>query len=143
MSASITIEQRIGAPPTVVWSYLTRSDHWTRWQGVAATIDARPGGLFTMSMPGGQRARGQFVDLVPHRRVVFTWGWIDHDGIPPGATTVEIELRPDGDGTLLVLTHHGVPHEELPIHTAGWRHYLPRLAAAAEGRDLGADLGPS
>jgi hypothetical protein len=28
------------------------------------------------------------------------------------------------------------------MHEVGWRHYLPRLATAAEGRDPGPDPGP-
>jgi len=139
----IIIQRHIAASPATVYAYLTESDKWARWQGVAATVEASPGGLFAMSMPNGSRARGQFVELVPHRRVVFTWGWIDHPGLPPGSSTVEIDLEPDGRGTLLRLTHHDLPADEIPIHTVGWDHYLPRLAIVAGGGDPGLDLGPA
>jgi uncharacterized protein YndB with AHSA1/START domain len=36
---------------------------------------------------------GRFVELVPHRRLVFTYGWEDGlMGVPPESTTVEIDL---------------------------------------------------
>jgi len=86
---------------------------------------------------------GQFIELVPDRGVVFTWGWIDHTAVPAGSTTVEIDLIADGAGTLLTLTNRGLPTEEVASHTAGWNHYLPRLALVASGGDPGPDHGPS
>jgi hypothetical protein len=52
---------------------------------------------------------------------------------------VEIDLRPDGADTVLVLTHRSVPDGELQLHRTGWEHYLPRLAVAATGADPGKD----
>lgn len=137
----VTVERRVAAPPSAVYAYLTDSVRWAAWQGADATIQARPGGLFRMRMHGGQTARGQFVELVPDRRVVFTWGWIDQPGIPPGSTLVEINLHPDGDGTLIQLTHRDLPPDQAPLHAIGWRHYLDRLALRAQGIDPGPDPG--
>ena len=89
----IVLEKHIAAPPSVVYQYLTDSEKWTLWQGVGATIDGALGGLFTVLMPNGTTSRGQFVELEPDRRVVFTWGWVDNPGIPPGSTLVEISLE--------------------------------------------------
>ena len=113
-----------------------------RWQGADATLDARAGGVFSILLANGLNARGEFLELVPDRRVVFTWGWVGYENLPPGSTTVEIDLRADGDATILVLTHRLLPDEELPPQRAGWTHYLPRLAIAAEGSDPGEDPGP-
>ena len=142
MTDPIVVERHIAAAPSVVFAYLTTSDKWSRWQGVAATVDAVPGGIFAMTMANGLRARGQFVELVPNERVVFTWGWIDHPGLPPGSSTVQIDLAADGEGTMLRLTHDGLPEDEVSIHVAGWAHYVPRLALAAEGHNPGPDPGP-
>ena len=40
----IVVEQRIAAPPSTVYRYLTESDRWKEWQGVDATLEARVGG---------------------------------------------------------------------------------------------------
>jgi uncharacterized protein YndB with AHSA1/START domain len=139
----IQLQQRIGAPPATVYRYLTESGKWKLWQGTDAELDPVPGGVFSMVMGNGMNARGRFVELDPNRRVVFTWGWVDHPGIPPGSTTVEITLAAEGDGTLLTLTHISIPDDEAPIQEMGWNHYLPRLARAASGRDPEEDPGPS
>lgn len=142
MADALVVERRVSAPPSAVYAYLTKSEQWARWQGLDATIEARPGGVFRILMPAGQTARGQFVELVQDRRVVFTWGFVDVPGIPPGSTTVEIDLIPDGDGTLVRLTHRGLRADDVPTHRVGWEHYLPRLAAVASGADPGPDSGP-
>ncbi len=138
----IVVVQRINAPPSTVYAYLTDASRWTRWQGARATLDARVGGIFSMLMGNGMEARGQFVELVPDRRVVFSWGWVDRPGIPPGSTSVEIDLSPDGNDTVLVLTHRLVPDDETAAQRIGWTHYLPRLALVAAGADPGPDPGP-
>lgn len=143
MSEPIVLTRRIAAAPSVVYSYLTDSVGWARWQGVAATIDPRPQGIFMMEMGNGMKARGQFVELVPDERVVFTWGWTDHPGVPPGSSTVQVDLVADGSSTVLTLTHSGLPDDEVSIHAGGWSHHLDRLAVLAGGTDPGPDVGPA
>jgi uncharacterized protein YndB with AHSA1/START domain len=110
--------------------------------GASAEIEATPGGGLRLAMADGSMAEGRFVELVPDERVVFTWGWQGSSTVPPGSTTVEIELSPDGDGTLVRLTHRGLPPEERALHETGWVHYLSRLAVAAGGGDPGPDSLP-
>jgi uncharacterized protein YndB with AHSA1/START domain len=82
------------------------------------------------------------LELEPVERLTFSWGWTDEpDSLPPGSTTVEIELLPDGDGTLIRLTHRDLPEAAAPLHEMGWLHYLARLEVVATGGDPGADPG--
>jgi uncharacterized protein YndB with AHSA1/START domain len=95
-----------------------------------------------METPDGRTARGQFIELIPTERVVFSWGWTDMPGLAPGSTTVEIDLIPRDDGTLIRLRHLGLAPEEAVMHDMGWRHYLARLSSASAGEDPGPDTGP-
>ena len=97
-----------------------------------------------MAVIPGHTASGEFVELDPPRRLVYTWGWEPgSDGpnpVPPGSTTVEIELLPNGDGTTLRFIHRGLPSTEAAeSHAHGWDHYLARLTVAAAGGDAGED----
>ena len=67
-------------------------------------------------------------------KVVFTFGW-DQAGhpIPPGSTTIEISLHPEGEKTLVRLVHRGLPDDAVSDHGQGWAHYLGRLAITATG----------
>ena len=138
----LRFERRIAARPADVYAFLTESRRWARWQGVAAEIDAVADGTFRVEIGNGAVSEGRFLEVVPNRRVVFTWGWRGSATLPPGSSTVEIELEPDGDGTRLILTHRGLPAEERRIHDIGWTHYLPRLEVAATGGDPGPDSVP-
>jgi uncharacterized protein YndB with AHSA1/START domain len=133
----IHVERRIAAPPGAVFRYLTRSDLWARWQGEAADLDPRPGGRFQVRMRNGDIAEGTFLVVEPDARVVISWGWRAHPRMPPGTTTVDLQLVPDGDGTIVHLTHRGLPPEDLPIHRAGWDTFVARLEIAATGGDPG------
>jgi uncharacterized protein YndB with AHSA1/START domain len=130
----------VGAPPARVYELLTDAAAFVTWMAPEAEIEPHPGGRITWRHANGDRCGGEFVELVPDRRVVFTYGWERADvGIPPGSTTVEITLRPTATGTELHLVHRGLPDPMVDPHAGGWSNYLGRLRLRAEGRDPGPD----
>ena len=112
-----------------------------RWKGVEATLEPRPGGLYRVVMsPGGDVVRGEFVEVVPHSRLVFTWGFEGAGApVPAGASTVEVTLTPEGDTTVVRLVHRDLPARALDAHARGWAHFLERLRHVAAGEDPGRD----
>ncbi len=129
---------RLGARPDQVFPYLTQPDRYVRWQGIKAELDPRPGGVFRVWMDANTIASGEYVEVEPPHRVVFTWGWEGDQGVPPGSTTVVVTLEADGDGTLLSLRHTGLPGDEASaLHDEGWRYFAGRLVLAAAGSDPG------
>ncbi len=135
----IEMERHIKATPETIFSYFTDSVRYAKWMGVSATLDARPGGIYQVHTPQGYVALGEFVEVDPPKRVVFTWGWKGHPTIPPGSSRVEITLQTNADHTTLKLIHSGLPMEEMAIHTSGWERYLGRLTVTAEGGQAGPD----
>jgi uncharacterized protein YndB with AHSA1/START domain len=132
----------IAASPEAVWEFLVDPDKATRWMGQSAEFEPRPGGLYRVDVIPGNTAVGEFVELDPPRRLVFTWGWEPggQGTVPVGTSTVEIELVATAEGTTLRFTHRGLPDEEAAqSHAHGWDHYLARLAIAAGGDDPGLD----
>jgi uncharacterized protein YndB with AHSA1/START domain len=95
------------------------------------------GGLWRVNVTGQGFASGRVVEVVENERVVFTWGWERGPAVPPGSTTVAIELVPDGDGTLIRLTHSDLPPDQIEVHRYGWDHFVRRLADVSIGRDPG------
>ena len=131
---------RIGARPETVFSFLIDPAKMTRWMGVSATLDPKPGGIYRVEVNGGHTALGEYVEVTPYSRVVFTFGWEGDDSpLLPGSSTVEITLTPDGDATVLRLRHLGLNAEQQKSHAEGWDHFVPRLGIVAEGNDPGPD----
>ena len=133
----VVCEIDIEAPPAAVFAHLVEPDLILRWIGLDGELDVRPGGAFHIGVTPDDRARGAFVEIVPDERVEFTWGWDGSDEVPPGSSTVRIELEATTGGTHVRLTHSDLPTPAAESHGEGWRWYLPRLAVAATGGDPG------
>ena len=131
-TGSIERELTIAARPETVFSYFVDPERIVRWMGTTAELDATPGGIFRIDYNGTDIARGEFVEVDPPRRVVFTWGWeAPGDATPPGASTVEVTLTPDGDGTRVHLRHSGLAAATVDGHAQGWDQFLPTLVEVA------------
>jgi uncharacterized protein YndB with AHSA1/START domain len=143
VAAVVEREVRIAARPETVFEFFVDPQKMLQWKGRKAELDPRPGGVYRVEINDEATARGEYVAIEPPNRVVFTWGWEGQESgahaVPTGASRVEVELVPDGDGTLVRLRHVDLPKEAREIHGQGWDLYLGRLAAAAEGRDPGGD----
>jgi uncharacterized protein YndB with AHSA1/START domain len=139
-SEPIVREVHIAAPPATVFEYLTDPALMNRWMGIGAYIDPRPGGIYSVNVNGLDVARGEYVELVPESKVVFTWGWqVKGHLIQAGTTRVEFELLPQDNGTLVRLTHRDLPEAALEKQGPWWTHYLGRLQKASEGIHPGPD----
>ena len=137
-------ETQIAAPPAAVFAFLTDPEKILNWMGTEATTEAHPGGPYLVKGVGN-RARaacGAFREVVPVHRLAYSFGWEGDEQVPPGSSLVEIDLIDRDGGTLLRMTHSGLPNAaQCAGHDRGWAHYLGRLAIAATGRDPGIDRG--
>ena len=147
--STLTCELTIEAPPEIVYSFFTDPERFREWQGQEAWLDPRPGGMFRVRMTGVSNAivSGEYVELVPFERIVYTWGWENAQivqgaiDVPPGSSRVEVTLTPSGEGTHLRLRHSGLPSDAaMSFHKFGWDHSLARLAIAGAGGDPGPDM---
>ena len=130
----LTREVVIQASPETVFSYLTDESKMKEWFGEIVEADARPGGIFHVGKREGDQCRGEYVEVIPHEKVVFTWGGII--GLEPGESTVEITLQSKGGSTHLNLRHYNIRLKPAADgFGAGWReHAFPLLKAVCEGR---------
>lgn len=137
-------ETHIAAPRASVFAFLTDPDKIVQWMGTEATTQTHPGGLYLLKGVGSSTARGAFREVVPVHRLAYSFGWEANDEVPPGSSLIEIDLIEQDGGTLVRMTHSGLPTEAMRTsHDKGWAHYLGRLTSAAAGRDPGPDWGPN
>ena len=148
MAEPLTVrrEMHIAAPPATVFAFLTDPEKILSWIGAEATTEVHPGGLYLVKGvgAGANAIRGAFREVVPVHRLAYSFGWEGHDEVPPGSSLIELDLLDRDGGTLLRMTHSGLPNPaQCANHDRGWMHYLARLAMAATGRDPGIDRGPT
>jgi len=134
---SLTLKRRLDAPPEKVYAAWTSPEKIARWFGPArvkagterASIDARVGGRYRVSftMEDGEYSEvgGVYRELVPNRKLVFSWAW---HSTPERQSLVTVSLQPDGGGTLLTLTHEQFfDQAACDGHRRGWNGALDKL----------------
>ncbi len=95
---------------------------------IRTDIDARPGGKFNFTdRRGGEDIEhiGEYLEIVRPRRLVFTFA------VPKFSaekTRVTIDIKPQGSGSALTLTHDGVLPDYAKRTQEGWTKILDRLA---------------
>jgi uncharacterized protein YndB with AHSA1/START domain len=58
-----------------VFEFFVDPQKMRRWKGTVAELDPRPGGTYRVGgIAGGATVVGEFVEIDPPRRLVFTWG---------------------------------------------------------------------
>ena len=142
--AEVVQEILVDATPETIFPLLTLPKQHVRWMGTEAELEPRPGGAYRVLVAGRFPASGEFIEVVPNERVVFTFGWDAEDNpVPPGSSTIEISLHPEGGKTRVRLVHRGLPEAATGEHAHGWQHYLGRLAISAGGGHAGVDAPPA
>lgn len=139
--AELTLERRLNAGLNRVFEFITQPQNLTQWWGPEGmTIPegdldfTRLGPWDSVMMNGeGQRfhVSGEVTEINPPNRISFTWAW-HTDGERGHESQVTIELKPQGDTTLLRLIHTGLADEEAAKnHNMGWTSTLNKLEALA------------
>lgn len=148
----VMIERVFDAPIELVWQMWTDPEHFSAWYGPqgatipVANMDVKVGGsrLICMAMetPNGPMEMwfaGEFLEVSPNERLVYTDAMSDADGnlkspesmgMPadtPMSTEVVVELSDAAPGTRMVMTHRGVPADS--PGGQGWMMAIDKLEA--------------
>ena len=107
--------------------------------GTSVESDAVEGGLIQIKPNSTETIVGRFVELVPHSRVVFTWGWLGSLVVPPEFTIVRFEIEAIEAGCKVRIIHTGLVGAAADQHKSGWHHYLGRMAIVVAKGDPGRD----
>jgi uncharacterized protein YndB with AHSA1/START domain len=132
---SLTLKRRLKAPPAQVFAAWIDPEKVMRWMGPgeitgsSAECDPRPGGRYrwVMRKPTGEELEvgGVYREVVPNEKLVLTWVW---KSTPEEESLITVLLKPDGDGTLLTLTHEQFVDEPTRDgHQAGWNGVLDKM----------------
>src|ERR1700733_5140803 len=132
---SLTLKRHLKAPPAKVFAAWTDPEKVKHWMGpgeikvLHVETDPRTGGRFNWGMraPNGEEhaVSGVYREVVPNEKLVFTWAW---KSTPERESLVTVLIKPDGDGSLLTLTHEQFFDEDVrDRHQQGWAGALDKM----------------
>ncbi len=126
----VAFHRHYAKPIERVWAALTTPERLADWLA-EAEIEMKPGGTIRLNWNKGQSTmEGRVLAYDPP--TTFAWTW------PLGGreTVVRFDLKPDGDGCWLTLTHSGLSPKAGPGAgvRAGWHAHLEGLPDAIDGR---------
>src|SRR5438270_11378617 len=137
---SLEVKRLIKAPRNRVYAAWTDPAQLKQWFGPEnvqtrqLVADARVGGKFRWDLINSEgetmTCRGEYRELQPSKKIVFTWQWEDDEAWENHSSiiTVELDDAGGGGGTELRLTHEKLPNEESRHgHTRGWNSALDKL----------------
>ena len=133
----LTLVREFEAPPEAVWHAWTEPEALKRWFGpdagavTLAQTDVRVGGRFHVvfqTLDGESHdVSGAYREVVPNRKLVFTWSWIS---TPERISQVTLTFRPTSTGTELTLLHeHFFDMAARDGHEFGWTGSMEKLKA--------------
>ena len=121
-----------------VWRAWTDPQALSAWFGpgepnsvLVAELDVRAGGRYRIRFrtPDGEEHEvgGRYEEVQRLRKLVFSWAW---HTTPERVSRVTVEMRPDGDGTVLDFLHERfVDAEARANHERGWTGTFAKLDA--------------
>lgn len=136
--ATIAFERRYGHPIEAVWKALTDPAHLARWYMTKASLDPRPGGSIDYVSGISQfHVTGKILTWDPPRVFEHEWNVEPREYLPKGErSVVRWELTPDGDGTILRITHRHLTQQTAKGFVAGTHAFLDRLEDELDGKPL-------
>ncbi len=135
---AVKVKQAVLASPQDVFEAFIHSGSLNEWLCDVSQADARPGGRLYLWWNSGYYASGEFTALEPPRVLEFSW----HGRNEPGLTQVRVVIKPQGDGSLVSLTHSGMGEGKAWAKTSkefkrSWEQVLENLQSVVEtGQDL-------
>ncbi|WP_373046881.1 SRPBCC domain-containing protein [Vulgatibacter sp.] len=133
-AAVLEMRRVLPAAPEVVFAAWTMPERMQQWfapgaMSAAVEVDLRVGGSYRIEMrdPDGSvhATHGTWREIVPNRRLVFTWGW---EGPDRHESLVTVELFDRGGSTELLLRHERLASaESRSQHEQGWLGCLEKL----------------
>ena len=135
---SLQIKRFINAPRDRVYQAWTDPAQLKEWWGPESVrtcnfaADVRVGGKYRWDLINQEGEEmsvfGEYRELVPGKKIVFTWQWDDDEVWENRSSVVTVELSDRDGGTELLLKHEQLPSEESrDRHNEGWNSVLDRL----------------
>ncbi len=132
---SVILSEHFNATPRQVWNAWTDPSLLLQWfgsdpngKGVQASLDVHPGNRYQVTFSDSNGTEhtcyGQYAEVVPHKKLSFSWAWKSEPGVE---SFVTIELTPENNHTVMRFEHARVGTASAHNYTEGWRSTFVKL----------------
>lgn len=134
----LTLQRTYPVAPEKVWRAWTDPEALKRWFGpgtvqepvAVADLDVRVGGRFRIVFGGPKgdqhEAQGVYREVVPNKKLVFTWTW--PRSTPERESLITIVFKAVASGTVLDFRHEQFFDESVrDAHLGGWTSTFLKL----------------
>lgn len=122
---TLTFTRRLPHPQEKVWRAVTEPEHLAVWFPDRIVGDRRAGAKLRFEQASGDGFDGEMVVFDPPSVMELLWG----------TDRLRIELRPDGEATVLTLTDTLTELGKAARDGAGWHECLGRLGCELDGTE--------
>ena len=123
----LTFTRRFNHPAEKVWRAVTEEEHLATWFPQKIKGEWRAGAPLRFESDSGDGFEGEVIAFDPPSMLELMWG----------TDRLRIEVRPDGDGSVLTLVDTFVELGKAARDGAGWHECLERLEHHLDGAPLG------
>lgn len=136
---ALKLEKKLEASPEAVFDAWTNPESMASWFSPMTTasipvMDLRVGGDYRIDMHGDGKDyvhTGKYLEVDRPGRLKFSW---HSEGTGQEETIVTLDIKSDGDGSMLTLTHEKLPNEQSrDDHEKGWMVILEKLPGVLVG----------
>lgn len=131
MKDKVIVRRLLPVPAAEVWAAITDKEQMRKWYFDLAEFEPRKG--FSFRFSGGPEEGPVYIHLcevtevIPQSKLTYSWKYDDL----PGISHVTWQLEPQGENTLLTLTHTGLdtiapsgPNFAVSNFEEGWDYFI-------------------
>lgn len=140
----LVITRVISAPCAMVFRAWTDPKQMVQWfspeeiECRSVDADVKTGGAYRLHMVsenGDHVAVGKYKEIVPNKRLQFTWEREDNVAMP--VTMVTVDFEDLGKTTRLTLSHEGFEtKEDTDDHNGGWTSAIEKFGRMMEQHEI-------
>jgi uncharacterized protein YndB with AHSA1/START domain len=135
---TVTLTRQFKAPRESVFAAFASANTLSQWLGpkdgkvLSCEVDFKVGGKYRYAFHspemGDMAVNGEYREIAPPARIVFTWQWEDDEDWTGVVSVITIDLTAKGADTELHLTQTGFPNtQSRDNHGRGWGMCFDRL----------------
>lgn len=142
-SGIIELSEQFSVPVETLYQAWTETEHLKKWWNPmgdsleAVRNELNEGGIVSYDFKSGDyHVKGNYEEVKPNEKLVYTWNWEFKGDIPPESYKLTIRFETAEDGSLLHVRQEELEDDDIiNAHQDAWKNALKSLKSHLEGSE--------